>query len=233
MKTSDRHNSIIFYVFLAAGACLSIVISLTDFLSETDTTNLKYFGIILCACFAAYSTSCGKKYAITVLCALIFTLISDYFLLVKDDNYELGVCSFIVAQSLYFARIYLEKKKFPTVSLSIRLLVFTVGIVIIYVSGLAEFLTIAAVLYACMLTGNVIESYTDIKLGVYRILFAVGLTLFACCDICVMLYNLNSFIDVSISQKTLNTIVNSAWVFYLPSQILISLSSMPIKNSQA
>ena len=63
--------------------------------------------------------------------------------------------------------------------------------------------------------------------GIKMKVFAVGLTLFVCCDICVLLYNLGSFVSVGYGEQTAEFFVKLSWIFYLPSQCLIALSSAP------
>ena len=58
-------------------------------------------------------------------------------------------------------------------------------------------------------------------------LFAIGLTLFILCDTIIGLENLESYISLSsdsLIYKMINVGFNLAWVFYLPSQVLIALT---------
>lgn len=219
------YEYIIICAFVAVGAALSLTVSYRDFFTEHDTTSLKYCGIVLCACFALYSTATGKKFAYIVFVALLFTLVADYFLLVKDELYEVGVSAFIIAQTCYFIKIYSERGRFPSVSIAVRILAFVATSACLFILKLAEPLSILATAYAILLLGNVVESYFNARFGVIDLIFAAGLTAFACCDVCVLAFNLGDFIDIPLSASTLDAIVNLAWVFYLPSQIAISLSS--------
>ena len=231
-KNLKIYEYVIICTFVAVGAAMSLIASYCDFFSEYDTTSLKYCGIALCACFALYSTATGKKFAYIVFAALGFTLVADYFLLVKNEYYDVGVSAFIIAQTCYFIKIYLERGRFPSVSLAVRSLAFVAASACLFILKLAEPLTVLAAAYAVSLLGNVVESYFNVRFGVGDLIFAVGLTAFACCDVCVLAFNLGDFIDIPLSSSALDVIVNLAWVFYLPSQIAISLSSAKLGDTR-
>ena len=63
---------------------------------KIDSTYIKYAGIILCLIYAIYN----KKKNRTI--AMCFTLIADFFLLILNDHYEIGLISFIIVQLTYF-----------------------------------------------------------------------------------------------------------------------------------
>ena len=94
-----------------------------------------------------------------------------------------------------------------------------------FITRLIEPLTAAVAFYACMIVGNAVESFSLCKLGVRYIVFAVGLCLFIGCDVCVGIYNLSSFIDVGLTARAAETFVFLSWTFYLPSQVMIALST--------
>jgi len=64
-------------------------------------------------------------------------------------------------------------------------------------------------------------SSTLLAWSVRRWIFAAGLTLFVCCDLCVGMFNLGilrAFSSVGM------------WLFYLPSQVLIVLSAKEVTH---
>ena len=165
---------------------------------------LKYLGIIICFVYALIN----KKFYISI--ALFFTVIADYFLLVIDSHYILGVISFIFVQIVYF--LYLKKNNCD-LFIKIRILII---IIIVLVSLLfkIDILYCLTLCYFSVLVINCISSYTNKNLRI----FSIGLTLFILCDISVGLFNI-------LPSGTLYTIVSFLmWIFYLPSQVLISLS---------
>ena len=57
-------------------------------------------------------------------------------------------------------------------------------------------------------------------------LFALGLTLFVGCDVCVGIFNLPGLLPDALYQFSRI----GMWLFYLPSQVLIALSAYPRKE---
>ena len=185
----------IYIAFAAAGLITTIAITVSDFVFGYDTTFIKYGGIIACALYSLYTAVKGKVKLPFVTFALCFTLLADYFLLVKNDGYIYGVSA------------------------------FSVLCIAMFIARLIEPLTAAVAFYACMIVGNAVESFSLCKLGVRYIVFAVGLCLFIGCDVCVGIYNLSSFIDVGLTARAAETFVFLSWTFYLPSQVMIALST--------
>ena len=88
---------------------------------------------------------------------------------------------------------------------------------------MASPLNLLAGLYFSQLLSNTILAWT--RRGRRWRLFALGLTLFVGCDVCVGLFNAlppgsPRYFAVSIGM----------WLFYLPSQVLIALSALPPKE---
>ena len=97
--------------------------------------------------------------------------------------------------------------------------------VVLFVVGAIEPPTVAVAFYACMLVGNAVESFSLVGRGKNFKIFAIGLCLFVCCDACVGIYNVGSVLNVGLPEILVEKSVLAAWVFYLPSQIMISLSA--------
>ena len=77
--------------------------------SVTLSKWIKYSIIILCFCYALFfGKGVDKGIIFSMKLALLFTLISDLFILILD-YYFVGVLTFIVAQQLYAVRISLTK----------------------------------------------------------------------------------------------------------------------------
>lgn len=224
-------EKILYIAFAAAGLITTIVITVADFVFGSDTTFIKYGGIIACFIYSVYATVKRKIKFPFVTFALFFTLIADYFLLVRNDGYVYGVSAFIVAQSFYLARIYSVKGKLPLATVAVRIAVFSVLCIALFITRLIEPLTVAVAFYACMLVGNTAESFSINKFGRKYIVFSIGLCLFVCCDICVGIYNLSSFINVGLSVEAAVKFVFLSWTFYLPSQVMIALSTDDIFNA--
>ena len=229
---SEKSKKILSSIFVAVCGALTVLNAVIDFCFDGDSTVFKYCGIILCVVFAASACIKDGKSSIIVLCGLIFTCAADYFLLVKNDRYEIGVAAFIVAQIFYFIKIKVDKngaKKGVFISLAVRVAVSCALIIVAAVTGIGEPLVYLVAVYAVNFAANIIEAYSAFSVGVKNRVFAIGLSLFALCDICVLLFNLGAFIHVGYDEQTAIFFVKLSWVFYLPSQCLISLSSR-LKN---
>lgn len=222
MKKTEKT---IIYIFISALVVIYSAVLISDFVLDEEWTVVKYVGILSCVAFAAYSVGRGKSGALTVLLGLTFTAFADYFLLVEDNLYEVGVSSFIVAQLLYLILIMREKGKISVVSVSVRVALFAVFSVVIIFLEVGEPLLFLVAAYASIFAVNAVEAVTLAKSGVKRSLFAIGLALFVCCDVCVLLFNLGAFVDVGYGYDVAVNFVKLSWTFYLPSQVLISLST--------
>lgn len=185
---------------------------------------IKYISIILCFLFALFGT---KKFNF-ILLALFFTLIADYFLLFTDI-FIFGVMFFILVQIFYLLNIINNLNVFRTITLLIFLFL-SVNLSIYYFLNSFEFFYIFISIYISLSFTNIISySYLHNKnpLNIEYILILVGIILLLICDIHVALYNLKNFI--LIENSGLNNYISISgkliWIFYLPSQIFISIAS--------
>ena len=92
----------------------------------------------------------------------------------------------------------------------------------------ANFLSLISMFYFANLAANIVFSFMQFKLNP---LFPIGLTLFSFCDILIGLEMLDNFMTIpetSFINKINDVQINLAWAFYVPSQTLISLSSINI-----
>ncbi len=197
-------------------------------IAKKDSMGIKYFGIVLCFLFALSNAFRGKN-CLTLSLALLFTLIADWFLLVKNDNYVFGVCSFIVVQAIYFVRLIDDGVSFKRSGI-IRAFAIAVVISILYVLELLDILTFVVSIYFVNLVLNAVDGYTLFSKSTKNKLFAIGMTLFIFCDLSVGLNNLSSYADVSKIATFIKIASFAMWVFYLPSQVLIALSGKGENN---
>ena len=175
-------------------------------LLKIDSSYIKYIGIIFCL----INNVLNKNLIISL--ASLFTLCADYFLLLKNDNYEIGLLFFIIVQLLYL--LFIRSKKINPLYI-FRFIFSILGILILYCVNYMFFLNILVVFYFINLLFNAISSFNNKSK-----IFSIGLFLFVCCDICVGLHNILNY------STLYNFISFMMWVFYLPSQVLISLGSI-------
>lgn len=216
--------------FIIVQLVLTIIIFIADKNDYFETTYIKYSGIILC--FIASILSYKSKNKILVIGALAITLIADFFLLVLNKYYLIGIIAFIFVQFLYFLFI---KPKNIVISISVRLGLFLIVLfVVLFGFNTSDLTVIVAIFYFVNLIMNAVDSWIKCKEGL--LLFAIGLTLFIGCDISVGLHNLSSYL--TINSLFINELIKIShlgmWLFYLPSQALIVLSlyiELPNKES--
>ena len=186
---------------------------------------LKYVGIIICflaSLIPIFSKNSAKsQYFIPF--SLFFTLVSDYFLLINTDKnlYIFGVVIFIIVQLSYFIYIETLKKNKTSFLISLIFRIILSSILIIILSILQfDLLSIVSACYFVELLMNFISSLSLIKINKFFLIFSIGLLLFIGCDISVGLTNLDLF-----EGHIKNLVSNLMWIFYLPSQVLISFSN--------
>ena len=186
---------------------------------------LKYVGIIICflaSLIPIFSKNAAKtQYFIPF--SLFFTLVSDYFLLINTDKnlYIFGVVIFIIVQLSYFIYIETLKKNKTSFLISLIFRIILSSILIIVLSIIRfDLLSIVSACYFVELLMNFITSLSLIKINKYFLIFSIGLLLFIGCDISVGLTNLDLF-----EGHIKNLVSNLMWIFYLPSQVLISFSN--------
>jgi len=184
---------------------------------------LKYASILLCFAFAWRRARDTDGRLVTA--ALGGTLTADLFLLVLDRWYLAGVTAFCVVQGLYLLRI--RRLRAGNRGALRSSLAWRAGLVLAFWGALAwldtlEPLTVLTALYFSQLLANTAESLT---LGRKWALFSGGLILFVCCDLCVGLHNLPAFLPGTDGGVLSAFAQVGMWLFYLPSQVLITLSA--------
>jgi len=190
-------------LFIIIQSLLYILFISLDLL-KISSTYIKYLTIFLCLLFVLYQK---KKYK-TI--ALFFTLLADYFLLVINKYYEIGLVLFIVTQITYLLYLRSIDKVISKKYLLVRIIIITIGIIILYLTKNNSLLNILVLIYFINLLINCLNA-----ISTKEKLFALGLLLFISCDICVGLHN--THLDNSLISILM-------WIFYLPSQALIVLS---------
>ena len=159
-----------------------------------------------------------------MLAALFFTAVSDLFILVLGKYYEIGLLTFIIVQALYLYRLYSDRLKKIYITLAVRLGVMVALIITFAVLNMLNLLIAECAIYITMLSANVVDAFVICKKSVNNLLFAIGLTLFLGCDICVGLHNFGTVLNVALPIWLTKTVSVAMWAFYLPSQVLITLS---------
>lgn len=228
MLSFKKIDYIVISVFILLEIALYLSFLFIDkriFVTRIESSTLKYASISLCLAFSLYCLIRKRKMVnCFILIALVFTLISDYFLLFNTNQnlYVYGLITFIITQLIYFAFIlYLRKSKLELlINLLVRFLLTIAAIVVTFYLNYSDVLTILALVYFVELLSNFLYSTFLIKFDKEYLIFSLGLLLFIGCDINVGLNNVHLF--EGIDYSLVNFLM---WVFYLPSQILLSLTN--------
>ena len=201
--------------FLSLEGAIYACFLVLDLLGRGDqTTPIKYAGILLCLGFSLLGTDR------LVPLALALTVCADWFLLVRNDHYALGIALFLCVQAVYALRLCAGGAGSAFVLRAALALGAGLGA---WAAGLTALVELLAALYFSQLLSNALLAWT--LRGERRRAFALGLTLFVGCDVCVGLFNV-----LPPSSPRHFAVSVGMWLFYLPSQVLIALSTLPEKE---
>ncbi len=219
-------------IFITIELLLFILIQISD----TPLLNIfQFISVVLACLFVLLFIKKDKDYIYTQI-GLICTVCADLFLVVIKPMYQVpAMCFFSITQICYALRIFYnqQNKKDKLTHLIIRSIASSIILIItiIVLKNKTDFLSLISVFYYINLIINILYAFIGSK---NSLIFAIGLLLFACCDLLIGLEVLNSsYIKIkegSILYYLCNPGFNLAWCFYVPSQVLIALSI--IKNKE-
>ena len=231
-------NTTLFYTrrLLVCTICLLFIIFLSIQVYEIDffvsANMLKLSSVVLCLTISIVSSPLGKQSKNTFLLqlGLIFTIMADYIFLIHNDDYIFAIGLFSMVQIIYSLR-YREGNEAERV---MGFIIIYLLIVILYKlvnKNLADidFIIFIGIFYGICLITSLREAwglYKDDPYNSSNKMILFGMVLFLLCDINLGLNYI--FNQVQASSYILNLIRSissiSIWVYYLPSQILLSLS---------
>lgn len=253
MKTLSKNILCGFFIGIQLAMYISFIL-LDYFHIYEISNVIKFITIILCffmslGIFVIYERDTDRA---MLSIALFFTVLADVFLLFTD-YYIIGVSSFCIVQSLYLLRItnvkteisgmkssvlgkqkhFLSGRAIFSSHLFLRIIISTVICLVLYlflfpIDALLCVTTFYFISFVC----NIIFAFS-IKKNSYGVLksvswnlFLIGLVLFLVCDLMVGVFNITSYVPLSEEvYRTLYQISSvGMWVFYLPGQVLITLS---------
>lgn len=165
---------------------------------------IKYLGIVICLIYVLNNNK--NDYYLSS----IFTLMADLFLLILNSYYEIGVFFFIIVQYKYASIINKLNPKYTKSFAIIRLSICLIGVIALFITKNLSLTNVLVIIYFSNLLLNAFQS-----ISTNNILLILGLFLFVGCDVCVGIHNISN-------SRTIADLL--MWVFYLPSQVLISLS---------
>jgi hypothetical protein len=183
---------------------------------EMLSTLIKYTGIFLCVIYA-YSR---HKDDARLCIALLLTLLADAILMFLGWKL-IGLFIFCFAQFFHTMRLSNTDSKFLMTYFLIVFLVFSTGLL----NGLSA-IYVLAFIYASSLVMNINLSYQWFKSAPKKLnanYCYYGFVLFLLCDVCVALGYLGGVGEVPLVVANVASFL--VFVFYYPSQVLLSNSS--------
>ena len=216
------------WIFLAVEAVLFCTFVAMDIMHHDAENVVKYVARCLVGLMGLRA---GKQRDnVVVTAAFLFTMVADLFLILIG-NFVAGVAAFICVQTCYTIRFSFMSGK-PLVGELLKRLVpgVILGGIATYFLGINVGIIVA---YACSFAVNFVHGFElhILKPSPRHLRFAIGLFLFACCDICVGITNLRPGF---LTEQMIRNAEVMTWIFYLPSQILIlsTTDSLSLKKPQ-
>jgi len=193
-------------------------------MNHAYSASIKYFSVIMCFFNTIFITKKGHDKTDTVFLqfAMLLTISAD-FLLLFTDWFVAGIALFCLIQTAYIIR-HSRFSKFNFKAYAI------IGLIFIALSSAFGLLPVISgtliyslgTFYAFLSVCSIITAFSLLKYRIYpfetSIFIISGLCLLFLCDINVALYNIDIFSN-SITGFLM-------WFFYLPSQLLLSLSGL-------
>jgi hypothetical protein len=189
---------------------------------------LKLLSIAICVVFLSRLTFVNPENRDARFMVLVMglTLSSDVILLLTRQ-FTVGLVLFVIVQGLYSIRI---QKRLNMKGVFVSGAVF-IACLLFFMQKMPERFNYALMLalgvfYALLFTWNIVSIMIKRSNDDYdRRLFAVGLILYALCDINVAIYNFPSFFDSNVFLSRIYASSGLAmWLFYLPGQVALTLS---------
>ena len=197
---------------------------------------------IIAICFlvtlASYRFCFSKKDWVLLAPAMGFTLLSDYFLLIAH-NYRIGVFVFCFVHIFYILRVnggYIGEHSREKSIINIGSVLISGGLIYVLftfipllprIDPLIIFVVMYTALFVMNFVAHVKYYYSDEPDAlpmINRRLMLAGLLLFVLCDIHVFMFNLPNFLPVPPEIGLWGG--SWIWMFYAPSQVLLSISAV-------
>ena len=193
------------------------------------TLKFAFVASCLVIAIASYMFCNSKRDWAWLVGGLGFTVGADYFLILHNLHIP-GVAVFCFAHACYIGR-----SRCLRVSGMIGLFLFVA--IAVFAGLFLDSIFVLASLYACLFAANIFVNILAFKRPHLpkrnHALMLVGLCLFALCDVNVMLVNLPFYLGIYFSVEIYNFAHLLIWVFYLPSQLVLAVSSVSTASTSS
>ena len=220
------------HIYAAVFSAIELTFILLILFSSLPNIVVCYSAICAAFLFALPFLAEHLKENSLILSALFFTLIADFFLVIKNGLHEqyiykcLGVSAFIVVQFFYFLYLYSINTKSGfllrfIIRLGLSVLIAVVSVIVLKDSS--NYLSVISTVYFLWLLMNIAVAAFNFK---KTRLFFIGLIFFAFCDIIIGLKEASKgFFDIP--KGFIHDIIfqpfDTAWLCYGIAQTLIVL----------
>ncbi len=192
---------------------------------------LKYLSIICCFIIVLIigENSLNKRDISLLQAGLLITIFADLSFLIFH-YYNFGVIFFCLIQMIYYIRYtgYRDSVSIFTFIAIFLIIIITYIILKLFIKEI-DFLYVISFFYSICLIATIVEAIKVFKTKLYpspnKHMILIGMILFLLGDINVAM----SYISKEISVSLGNNFSLLIWVFYLPSQALLSLSGYKYK----
>ena len=184
-----------------------------------------YAAIAVCFLFALLNI---KRFDILILLGLAFTLAADFCLVICQPIQQLpGMLFFSVTQIFYAIRLHINSGRKLLIWIRLGLIAAGEILAAVVLKEKLDPLAVVSIFYYANLIGNIVTAFSDFS---QNRLFAVGLVLFLLCDTVIGLQiACGTYLPIQEGSLLYRIIFPDfflSWFFYLPSQVLISLSGI-------
>ena len=183
-----------------------------------------FSSIVICFVHALIHVKQGDK---LLIAGLGCTVMADLCLVVLSPVQRLwGMVFFLAAQSLYAIRLHRQIRSNVLLIIRISLTVIALAVTMIVLKDATDALALVSLCYYANLIMNIVTAFADFRSNK---LLSIGFVLFLLCDTVIGLQvacgGYLPIEDGSLLHQIIFMPFNLAWFFYLPSQVLISLSA--------
>lgn len=183
-----------------------------------------FISIVLCFAYALLQLKHGSGW---IIAGLGFTVCADFFLVLCPASYRLwGMVFFSAVQILYAIKLHLANNAKWLLIVRLCLIAVIEAVCFAVLGGKPDALAVVSVCYYANLLMNIVVAFTRFRTNK---LLPIGLLLFAMCDTVIGLQvACEGYLPIgpdSLIHKIIYMNFNLSWFFYLPSQVLIALSS--------
>jgi hypothetical protein len=211
-------------LFLVIEAILYILLLFVSLPLRSGTI---HYASILVVALLAWLVKDSSSRLIFVRIAMLFTVFADLFLTYLRVEQILGTMLFAFAQLAFAGRLIIDeprKRVWIAIRFAFVAIVFSIGLIV--VGEAADFLFFTALFYYANLLANAFHALIRFQ---KTQLFAIGLLFYIGCDTLVGLSQSAGYIIIdptSIWYWLLHFPIDLVWFFYLPSQVLLVISSI-------